>query len=176
MTLQELLIIQTIVILIGCFLISYFQQKGKNLATKEDVAEITSKIESVKTDYKQFYDLSKTEREFYNEMIKLIEGFLAVIKRHETASESGKNSLTREKIMGDERLKESWLSFVDSANIVLSKAFVFLKDKNYESFKNAFEANQDFAHIRLNLLDAMRESIYHGTQIKAANDSKNIDY
>ena len=31
------------------FLKSYFGEKGKNLATKEDVAEITSLVESVKS-------------------------------------------------------------------------------------------------------------------------------
>lgn len=33
------------------FLPSYLSEKGKNLATKEDVASITDKVESVKTDY-----------------------------------------------------------------------------------------------------------------------------
>jgi hypothetical protein len=33
------------------FFPSYFQEKGKNLATKEDIAEITSKIEGIKANY-----------------------------------------------------------------------------------------------------------------------------
>ncbi|MCY7362525.1 MAG: hypothetical protein LH629_10750 [Ignavibacteria bacterium] len=33
------------------FLKSYSSEKGKNLATKEDVAEITEKIESVKKEF-----------------------------------------------------------------------------------------------------------------------------
>jgi|SRR3989339_1382546 len=33
------------------YLPSYLQQKGLNLATKEDIKEITEKIESVKTQY-----------------------------------------------------------------------------------------------------------------------------
>ncbi len=37
--------------LLKSFLPSYFSEKGKNLATKEDVASITDKVESVKTDY-----------------------------------------------------------------------------------------------------------------------------
>ena len=36
---------------IKSFLPSYFYEKGKNLATKEDIASITDKVESVKTDY-----------------------------------------------------------------------------------------------------------------------------
>jgi hypothetical protein len=38
-------------LLLKSFLPSYFSEKGKNLATKEDVASITDKVESVKTDY-----------------------------------------------------------------------------------------------------------------------------
>jgi len=37
--------------LLKSFLPSYLSEKGKNLATKEDVASITDKVESVKTDY-----------------------------------------------------------------------------------------------------------------------------
>ena len=40
-----------IVLLIRSFLPAYFSEKGKNLATREDIAKITDEIESVKTDY-----------------------------------------------------------------------------------------------------------------------------
>ncbi len=53
-----ILILEVIILLaIGClflfrkFLFSYSSKKGENLATKEDVAEITSKIESVKLNH-----------------------------------------------------------------------------------------------------------------------------
>ena len=36
---------------IKSFLPTYLSEKGKNLATKEDIASITDKVESVKTDY-----------------------------------------------------------------------------------------------------------------------------
>lgn len=39
--------------LIGRFLPSYLGQKGKNLATKEDVEEITRKVEGVKSEYSE---------------------------------------------------------------------------------------------------------------------------
>lgn len=42
-----------IILLLGyvAFLKSYFQEKGKNLATKEDVEEITSKMEAIKSTF-----------------------------------------------------------------------------------------------------------------------------
>lgn len=38
-------------LIIKSFIPSYLSEKGKNLATKEDIATITNKVESVKTDY-----------------------------------------------------------------------------------------------------------------------------
>jgi hypothetical protein len=44
-------IFQAVVTLAVWFLASYIKEKGKNLATREDIQEITDKIESVKTEY-----------------------------------------------------------------------------------------------------------------------------
>jgi flagellar basal body-associated protein FliL len=42
-------ILIAIALLYMAFFKSYFQEKGKNLATKEDIEEITKKVESIKT-------------------------------------------------------------------------------------------------------------------------------
>ena len=47
--------------LFGALLGSYFKQKGKNIATKEDVSEITAKIEDVKHEYAQQLESTKAE-------------------------------------------------------------------------------------------------------------------
>jgi len=57
--LQYLNVVLQILILlgIGClflfrrYLFSYSAEKGKNLATKEDISEITSKVEAIKSGY-----------------------------------------------------------------------------------------------------------------------------
>lgn len=43
------------------YLVFYFREKGKNLATKEDIEEITKKIESVKTSYSKGLEQYKME-------------------------------------------------------------------------------------------------------------------
>jgi hypothetical protein len=56
----------TIVLSIGgAWLISYVREKGKNLATKEDISDITQKVESIKTDLatKQHFSQVRYERE-----------------------------------------------------------------------------------------------------------------
>lgn len=55
-------------LLLKSFLPSYLSEKGKNLATKEDVASITDKVESVKTDYTKIIEELRT-----NNQLKLAE-------------------------------------------------------------------------------------------------------
>lgn len=47
------IILEVLIILLGLYLAffkSYFQEKGKNLATKEDIEEITRKVENIKNE------------------------------------------------------------------------------------------------------------------------------
>lgn len=55
-------------LLLKSFLPSYLSEKGKNLATKEDIASITNKVESVKTDYAKVLEELRT-----NNQLKLAE-------------------------------------------------------------------------------------------------------
>ncbi|MBK7846967.1 MAG: hypothetical protein IPJ73_06385 [Zoogloea sp.] len=48
-------------LILGNFLPKYFSKKGENLATKEDISEITDKIESVKHDYANDLESVKAE-------------------------------------------------------------------------------------------------------------------
>lgn len=43
-------------LLIKYFLPGYLSEKGKNIATKEDISEITDKIESVKAQYSKEFE------------------------------------------------------------------------------------------------------------------------
>lgn len=50
-------------LLIKHFLPSYLSQKGKNLATKEDISEITKEIEEVKSTYNQILETFKAQHQ-----------------------------------------------------------------------------------------------------------------
>ncbi|MEK7511501.1 MAG: hypothetical protein AAB575_00585 [Patescibacteria group bacterium] len=158
------------------YLPKYFEEKAKNLATKEDIGEITKEVEEVKNIYKNHYDLSRTEREFYEQMVKATQKFLADIKRYELEKGTGENSATKEVIMSVPQLRENFLLFVDSANEIFAKAFVFLGEESYQRLKDALEEKSNFAAIRLNLLDAMRGSIYPETSFRAVTDTWDLKY
>ncbi|MFH1375829.1 MAG: hypothetical protein ABIH35_04135, partial [Patescibacteria group bacterium] len=132
----------------------YFREKAKNLATREDIGEITKKVEEIKNIYKKYYDLSKTEREFYDQMVKITQKFLTKIKRYELDKGTGENSVTKKVIEGDSELHNSFLLFIDNANEVLAKAFVFLGEESYQRLKDSLRKNISFAKIRFNLLAA----------------------
>lgn len=50
-------------LVVRSFLPSYFQEKGKNLATKEDIAEITRQIEAAKSGFAEALELQKARHQ-----------------------------------------------------------------------------------------------------------------
>lgn len=79
-----LILIQVVIsivtlILFGMFLPGYWKQKGKNLADKDDIAEITNLVESVKTDHaKQLNSL--------NHEVSLINSIFSAHRNEERSS------------------------------------------------------------------------------------------
>lgn len=73
------IIILNLIILLGIGLVAllwkktlstYLTEKGKNLATKEDIAEITTKVEEVKSKIQNEQDIGKQKRELkYNAIL-----------------------------------------------------------------------------------------------------------
>ena len=61
-----LILILIIVVIIKFSVPSYLKQKGKNLADKEDIAELTKKVETVKSDFNEKIEYLKTDLNFIN--------------------------------------------------------------------------------------------------------------
>lgn len=68
----SIIVLQIIAILVSIFYKSYAGKKGENLATKEDIGEITQKIESVKTDFAVKLEQLKHNLEFENSIKSVI--------------------------------------------------------------------------------------------------------
>lgn len=160
-------------LLVRHYLSSYVEEKAKNLATKEDIADITREIEEVKHLYQKRYDLSKAERNFYNEMNKTIWDLLATIKKYEFEK---KTQLDKDAVLADPELKARFFAFIDSANEILGKAFIFLPEENYVLLKTAIEEKGHFNAVAKNLLFAMRKSIHPETRLNKDTDIKEMDY
>jgi hypothetical protein len=163
----------TLAFLIAKFLPSYLTKKGENLATKEDIGKITHEIETVKNVFKDQRDLSKTEKEFYLNMIEKIYQFSSEIKKYEFEN----NRLaTNEDFLQDADLKNKLFEFKDSASEFIGKSFVFLKEENYLNLKKALKKTSTYADLTNNLLDAMRKSIHPDTKLSSENDLTEFKY
>ncbi|HZX59177.1 MAG TPA: hypothetical protein VFE54_10635, partial [Mucilaginibacter sp.] len=68
-------IIEATILLVGLiifltvrnFLPSYFNEKGKNLATKEDIESITEKIEKIKSEFVKDIEFLKADLSYINQ-------------------------------------------------------------------------------------------------------------
>jgi len=61
------IILEVLILLIGLYLAffkSYFQEKGKNLATKEDIGDITNTVEEIKSSFTTEIELFKSNLQF----------------------------------------------------------------------------------------------------------------
>src|SRR3989344_8003482 len=116
--------------------------------------------EKIKNIFRSEYDLSKSEREFYDGMIKIIYKFISEIERYEFEN---KKTLTKTIALGDPILKKQYQEFIDSANEFIGKSFVFLNEDSYNNLKIALEHPDSFAGLSNDLLYAMRKSLYPKT-------------
>ncbi len=73
----------------GHFLPAYFSKKGQNLATKEDISEITKKIEEVKIEFSIKSHILIKKRETYEKICKGMRVFIS----GQLATETKKNEM-----------------------------------------------------------------------------------
>jgi len=78
------------------YLPTYFQEKGKNLATKEDIKEITDKVESVKTDYARQLESFKYEIALLEKRRELSAQVVDLINRYKELPPKGEEGNTEQ--------------------------------------------------------------------------------
>jgi len=114
----------------------YFEEKAKNLASKEDIAEITSKVESVKLEHNSKFDeIQKKNDLFYSEMKNTKERFNS--KQFELYNQLW-SSLIDLKISADDlwqsanliRLKDLSQKVFD-AKVSIEKSSLLIEDNHY---------------------------------------------
>jgi ABC-type bacteriocin/lantibiotic exporter with double-glycine peptidase domain len=71
-------------LIVGKLLPSYFSKKGENLATKEDISEITQKIEEVKIEFSSKSHTLIKKRETYEKICRGMQVFIQGQEQKET--------------------------------------------------------------------------------------------
>lgn len=95
---------------------SYMKEKGKNLATKEDIEEITKKIESVKSEFQKKHIRSQffieKQSEGYAKVYSALNDYLVLFADHMTSGNT--SNLVRDVVAG----KDTYLTkiFLTSQN------------------------------------------------------------
>ncbi|MDD2982798.1 MAG: hypothetical protein PHQ74_05370 [Crocinitomicaceae bacterium] len=139
------LILDIIIILLGCYWIfikSYYTEKGKNLATKEDIKDITDKIESVKLDYLKLFEDYKKDLNLKNELEKtLINPKFTDVYRLVTST---KEIIFKRqnKLAGEEIMEQLFNNIREIITII--PAQVQLKDKLNEEVNALADWNNEF--------------------------------
>ena len=158
-----------IIILIGAFIIlskSYMNEKGKNLATKQDIKEITSKIESVKRVYQKKSQIDNLEIELNQDLYKMLSELRNNFE--DFNQKTANNSAVQEDA---DKLDKT---FGDLKRLIVSH-----KDTYYKQYKDRFKSLEETIHsfyvgIKvqdnkkfiekgeeiLNILDLIRVDIY----------------
>lgn len=136
----------------------YLEEKGKNLATKEDIAEITLKVESVKLEHnKQFDEIQKKNDLFFSEIKNSKERFNS--KQFELYNQLW-SSLIDLKISADDlwqsanivKLKDLSQKVFD-AKISIDKSSLLIEDVHYQQLLNLIKKFESFQFGKKTLVD-----------------------
>lgn len=152
-------IIQILILFIGMYLAlfkSYFTEKGKNLATKEDVEDITKKVESIKTEFIKETEKLKHELQFENQIKisftndlknSIVEVYDDYNNWHNIIYNSFLNSLDfslKDIDKADMEMDKAYLKF----ETAVSKLELYIKnDRLDEILKRILDANYNFQEM-----------------------------
>ncbi|MDQ1340510.1 MAG: hypothetical protein QG567_1667 [Campylobacterota bacterium] len=145
----------------------YLEEKAKNLATKEDIELITSKVESVKLEHNtKFDEIQKRNDLFFSELKNTKERFNS--KQFELYNQLW-SSLIDLKISADElwdfatipKLKD-FSKKVINAKIAIEKNSLLIENKHYRQLIGLINKFEDFRFGKENLLSL--KSIRNKTQ------------
>lgn len=96
------LVLSAIVGILAALLTSYLNQKGQNLATKQDVTIITSKIEQVKADVQKGQEVERLKRELkYKSLLSslsIIDSYLSQVFAPPAGGQIKKQNATTEEV------------------------------------------------------------------------------
>jgi hypothetical protein len=139
------IILDSIIIIIGIlwiFLKSYYSEKGKNLATKEDIKEITDKIESVKLSYVKILEDYKHDLSLKNDLEKrLINSVLTDIYKLVTSSKE-QIFKRQNKLLGEE--SDNQLFGNINQIITMISIQIQLKEKLKDELVSLLKWNNEF--------------------------------
>ena len=143
-------------LLINKFFPSYFSEKGKNTATKEDIEEITKKVENVKALLSKEEKILEKRRYVYEQIVSSLRIFI-----------SGHGVSEEQKIKFYDTYALAWLWAPDD---VLSNLNIFLEYQIQNTVSPGIVPQETQKKLYANVILAMRKDVgFLDTKIKAEN-------
>jgi hypothetical protein len=147
-------LINLLILLFIAFNFNYMKEKGKNQATKEDITDITHKVEQVKQESRDEYDRIKTKRQVYQNLLISMGVFL-----------SGRNSSEEVKSEFLDNYANSWLWASDSVLDALNM-FIDCGVRKYKGLATEEELKDAY---RLVVIEMRKDAGFQNTVITSKN-------
>ena len=164
------LLLSILLALVSSYLFQYFKEKGKNLATKEDIEKITSQVESVKQSYKiEFDKIQKNNDLIFSEIKDTKNRYNS--KQFELYNDLW-SSLIDLKISADElwesatgkKLKD-FSSKLHNAKISIEKSSLLIENNHYDELMKVIKKFEEFEIGKKKLINLRNKTIADINQI-----------
>lgn len=164
------LILSIVIALSSSYLVQYFKEKGKNLATKEDIEQITSQVENVKQSYKIDFDKIQKNNEVIVSEIKDTRNRYNS-KQFELYNELW-SSLIDLKVSADDlwdsattsKLKD-FSNKVYQAHISIQKSALLIEEAHYKKLMDIMKKFKEFEFGKKSLISLRNKTIREIEQI-----------
>lgn len=143
-------------LVINKFFPAYFSEKGKNTATKEDIEEITKKVENVKASLSKEEKILEKRRLIYEQIVSALRIFI-----------SGHGVSDDQKVKFYEAYASAWLWAPDQ---VLENLNIFLEYQIQNTLSAGSIPQEMQKKLYANVILAMRKDVgFIDTEIKSEN-------
>ncbi len=138
---------------------SYFKEKGKNLATIEDIGEITTEVESVKKDFSEKFENYKSK---LNEELSLkIEPLKSMLQRENITYQINLAELTKARF---DRIDSLYIDLITLQKYISNNLFFYQDDTDFNlkisEFKKLYEIADISRHkCSLYITDDLKQKI-----------------
>jgi len=164
------LLLSILVALVSSYLFQYLKEKGKNLATKEDIEKITSQVESVKQNYKiEFDKIQKNNDLIFSEIKDTKNRYNS--KQFELYNDLW-SSLIDLKISADElwesatgRKLKDFSTKLHNAKISIEKSSLLIENNHYDELMKVIKKFEDFEIGKKKLINLRNKTITDIDQI-----------
>lgn len=174
----------------AAFLGSYFREKGRNTATKEDIANITRKVEEVKTEYVKDVEalkvglslISKKQSLLFDEKVRVFKKLQSKLVDFKKYCEASRGSLGyggefhQNLDSVPEEINKSALFYITAIHEIVQEDFIFLSENSKSAVQNLMGQLSTMASMELTLIGPEIELIFReGAISHYAQIMENID-